>query len=80
VNERTICGLIDVVLNSIVPVRGAVEVLACVVNVTVALPNPDDGLTVTQPGADTSQGVFDVTALVVLTTPAPGFHAVTGHE
>jgi len=69
-----------VVLNSITPVRGAVEGFANVVNRTVALPDPDDGLTVTQSGADTTQGVVDVTVLVVLTTPAAGFHAVTGHE
>jgi len=32
-------------------------------------------LTVTQLGAFTSQDVFEVTVLVVVTTPAAGFHA-----
>ena len=66
------------VLNSMVPVRACVEKLIGVVNDTVALPDPAAGLTVTQSGALTSQVVFEVTALVVVTTPAVGFHAVTG--
>ena len=60
------------------PLRSAVEPFAWVVTDTVALPEPLDGLTVTQAGAVTSQEVFEVTALVVVTTPTPGFHAVVG--
>jgi len=60
------------------PLRSAVEGLAWVVSDTVALPEPVAGLTVTQAGAVTSQEVFEVTALVVVTTPTPGFHAVVG--
>ena len=45
-------------------------------NDTVALPEPVVGLTVTQLGAVTCQDVFEVTALVVVTAPAAGFHAV----
>jgi len=78
VKDRTTGGVTDVVLNSTVPVRGAVEVFAWAVNDTVALFNPVDGLTVTQLGAVTSQLVFEVTALVVVTTPAAGFHAPVG--
>jgi len=61
-----------------VPVRGAVEVFASVRITTVAVPDPDDGVTVTHSGAVTSQLVFEVTTLDKLTTPAPGFHAVVG--
>jgi len=66
----------EVVLSSTVPLRGAVEVFAGTVNDTVALPDPLTGLTLTQLGAVTCQDVFDVTALVVVTAPAAGFHAV----
>jgi len=78
VKDRTKGGLSDQVLNSMVPVRGAVEGLACAASATVALFEPLTGLTLTQSGAVTSQDAFDVTARVIVTTPAPGFHAVVG--
>jgi len=59
-------------------VRGVTAVFASVRIVTVTLPDPVAGFAVTQLGAVTSQLVFEVTALVVLTTPAAGFHAVVG--
>ena len=61
-----------------VPVRGAAEGFAWAVSDTVALPEPVDGLAVTQSGVETSQDVFEVTALVVVTTPAVGFQTVVG--
>jgi len=76
VKDRITCGLPEVVLNSMTPVRGAVDVLAWAVSDTVALFDPLTGLTVTQLGAVTCQDVFEVTVLVVVTTPAAGFHAV----
>jgi len=48
------------------------------VNDTVAFPDPTDGVTVTQPGANTCQLVFDVTARVTVAPAAAGFHTVTG--
>jgi len=65
-----------VVVIVTVPVRCDTAVFAAVLNSSVALPVPLDGVTVTQLGAVTCQDVFEVTALVMVTTPAPGFHAV----
>jgi len=76
VKDLVTCGLPFVVFNSMVPVRCDTAVFAAVLNSTVALPVPLDGVTVTQLGAVTCQDVFEVTALVIVTTPAPGFHAV----
>ena len=78
VNDRNTCGLPAVVLNSITPVRGAVELFAGTVNDTVALPDPAGELTVTHSGAVTSQLVLEVTALLIVTPPATGFHTPVG--
>jgi len=48
------------------------------VNDTVALPDPNDGVAVTQSGANTCQEVFDVTARDTVAPPTTGFHAVVG--
>jgi len=76
VKDLVTCGLPFVVFNSIVPLRCDTDVLAAVLNSTVTLPVLLAGVTVTQLGAVTCQDVFDVTALLAVTTPAPGFHAV----
>jgi len=47
---------------------------------TTALPDPLTGLTLTQLGAVTCQDVFEVTALVKVVTPEPGFHAGFGTD
>jgi len=79
VNERDTCApIVLVVVNTTGPDRAEAVVLASVVNATDPLPVPLDGLTVTQLGAVISQEVFDVTARVIVTTPAVGFHAVVG--
>jgi len=65
-----------VVVIVTVPVRCDTAVFAAVLNSTVALPVPLDGVTVTQLGAVTCQDVFEVTALVIVTATAVGLHAV----
>jgi len=79
VNERDNCAPVaDVAVNTTVPLRAAVPVLASVVNTTDPFPVPPDELNDTHSGPVTTQVVFEVTALVLDTTPAVGFHAVVG--